>query len=130
MHDQVALALTAAGVGVLLVVAGWVLARIARRAAAGTLKRNQFAGIRTSTTLASDAAWRAAHVAAEKDSVRGARGLIVGGVIAVTVGLLGLVGLPFPAAVTAFTTVALGSTGWLLIWTLKGAAAGQKAAMQ
>ena len=130
MNDQVALALTAAGVGVLLVVAGWVLARIARRAAAGTLPRNQFAGIRTSTTLASDTAWRTAHEAAEKDSVRGARGLIVGGVVAVAIGLLGLLGLPFPAAVTAFTIVALGSTVWLLIWTLKGAATGQKAAAQ
>lgn len=130
MNDQIALLFTAAGTGALLVAAGWLLLHLARRAARGALKRNQLAGIRTSVTLASDAAWQAAHVAAEADSVRGARGLIIGGVAAGASGLLALTGLSFSAAATVFTLIALGSTAWLLIWTLRGAAVGQKAATQ
>ncbi|WP_371611878.1 SdpI family protein [Streptomyces clavifer] len=93
MDNQVTLIVTAVATGAGLVAAGWLLLHLARRAAAGTLKRNQFAGIRTSVTLSSDAAWRAAHLAAEKDSIRGARGLIVGGVLSAVSGLLGFIEL-------------------------------------
>ncbi len=130
MNDQLALLSTAAGTGALLITAGWLLLHLARRAARGALKRNQLAGIRTSVTLSSDAAWQAAHVAAESDSVRGAQGLIVGGVAAGVSGLLALTGLSFPITATTFTLITLGSTAWLLIWTLRGAAVGQKAAAQ
>lgn len=130
MNEQLALLLTAAGTGVVLVVAGWVLVRVARRAAAGTLKRNQVAGIQTSVTLSSDTAWRAAHVAAERDSVRGALGLIAGGMMAAASSLLTLVGVPFSIAVTTFTLIALSATTWLLVWTLRGTAIGQRAATQ
>ena len=130
MSDQLALFLTAVGTGAILIAAGWLLLRLARRAAAGTLKRNQIAGIRTRATLSSEAAWRAAHIAAESDSVRGARGLVVGGLAAGATGTLALAGLPFPIAAAIFTVLALGSTTWLLIWTLRGAAVGEKAAVR
>ncbi|MGN7702269.1 SdpI family protein [Cellulosimicrobium sp. 22601] len=54
---DVVLLLVLAGAGVLLV---WC----ARATASGRLGRNQLAGIRTATTLASDDAWRTAHRAA------------------------------------------------------------------
>lgn len=50
------LAVTMFGSGLFLI---W----IGGKSAAGTLKRNWFVGIRTRTTLASDEAWRAAHMA-------------------------------------------------------------------
>lgn len=130
MDDRIALFVTTLATGALLVAAGWLLSHLARRAAAGTLKRNQLAGIRTSVTLSSDAAWRAAHRAAKKDSVRGARGVVVGGVLGAASGLLGFLGVPFSTAMTTFTVIALGSTAWLLIWTLRGSAVGQRAAVQ
>lgn len=128
MSDQLALFLTAVGTGAILIAAGWLLLHVARRAAAGTLKRNQLAGIRTRATLSSEAAWRAAHTAAESDSVRGARGLIIGGIAAGASGTLTLTGLPFPITAAIFTLLALGSTMWMLIWSLRGAALGEKAA--
>lgn len=130
MNDQTALLLATAGTGVLLVAAGWLLLRMARRAANGELRRNPIAGVRTSTTLSSDAAWRAAHIASEKDSSIGAKGLIVGGLLCAASGVLGFVGIPFPTAMSVFTVIALGSAAWALIWTLKGAAVGQRAAKQ
>ena len=48
---RLALFLTAVGTGAILIAAGWLLLRLARRAAAGTLKRNQIAGVRTRATL-------------------------------------------------------------------------------
>ncbi|QJW35120.1 SdpI family protein [Cellulosimicrobium protaetiae] len=54
---DVALLLVLAGAGILLV---WC----ARATASGRIGRNQLAGIRTATTLASDEAWRTAHRAA------------------------------------------------------------------
>ncbi|WP_251153012.1 SdpI family protein [Cellulosimicrobium sp. Marseille-Q4280] len=54
---DVVLLLVLAGAGILLV---WC----ARATASGRVGRNQVAGIRTATTLASDDAWRTAHRAA------------------------------------------------------------------
>ncbi|WP_454042166.1 SdpI family protein [Cellulosimicrobium sp. Marseille-Q8652] len=54
---DVVLLLVLAGAGILLV---WC----ARATASGRIGRNQVAGIRTATTLASDDAWRTAHRAA------------------------------------------------------------------
>ena len=49
----------------LMVGTGWLLIWMARAAADGRLKRNQFAGIRIPSTMRSDAAWLAGHRAAE-----------------------------------------------------------------
>ncbi len=46
-----------------LVGSGLLLVWIGRQSTAGTLKRNRLAGIHTRATLASDEAWRAAHLA-------------------------------------------------------------------
>lgn len=128
MNDQMALLLTTIGTGLILIAAGWGLIVITRRAASGKLKRNQLAGIRTSTTQSSEAAWRAAHIAAEKDGVIGAKGLFVSGVIGAFSGCLGFFGASFSTTMTVFTFIALGSAAWMLVWTLKGAGVGQRAA--
>jgi hypothetical protein len=47
--------------GVSLFVAGVVLVALGRRQRDGTLQRNWLAGLRTSETMRSDAAWDAAH---------------------------------------------------------------------
>ena len=130
MDDRLALLLTAICTGALLVAAGWLLMRVARKAAEGTLRRNHLAGIRTRVTLSSDAAWQTAHLAAQRDSLRGARGLIVGGIGGAVSGVLGFVGFSFPATVTVFTVITLGATVWTLFWTLKGLAVGQRAAVE
>lgn len=70
-----------------LVAAGLLLRGAARRAAAGTLKRNLIAGIKTRATLSSDAAWQVAHIAAENDSRVGAAGVIVGGRVSARCGV-------------------------------------------
>jgi uncharacterized membrane protein len=61
------------GVRILLFVimlgSGVVLVRVARATASGRLGRNHVAGIRVPSTLASDEAWLAAHVRAERPTV-------------------------------------------------------------
>lgn len=47
--------------GLTLLVAGLVLVVVGRKQKAGTLRRNRLAGLRTSETMRSDAAWYAAH---------------------------------------------------------------------
>lgn len=49
-----------------LIVAGALLLWMAHAGATGKLERNPLAGIRTPATLSSDAAWRPAHVRAER----------------------------------------------------------------
>ncbi|WP_407319240.1 SdpI family protein [Isoptericola halotolerans] len=51
---------------VVMLGAGVLLVRTARAAASGRLRRNQLAGIRTPSTMASDEAWLVAHVRAER----------------------------------------------------------------
>lgn len=51
---------------VLMLGAGALLIWMARAAASGRLKRNHLAGIRIPSTMASDQAWEAAHVRAER----------------------------------------------------------------
>ncbi len=51
---------------ILLIAAGLFLAVVGRRAGKGRLGRNYLVGIRTTLTLSSDAAWDAAHRAAEE----------------------------------------------------------------
>lgn len=86
--------------GLLLVLCGALVSAVSRRAADGRLGPNGLAGIRTSATLRSGAAWRAGH--------RAARGLsdVSGAVFAVTgLGAMGLRDAPWFA-------------GWLLVGTL------------
>ena len=53
-----------------------------RAAASGKLKRNSIAGIRTSKTMASEEAWRAAHVRTKTLTMVAGAVSLIGGVIA------------------------------------------------
>ena len=62
--------------------AGLMLIWMARAAASGKLKRNSIAGIRTSKTMASEEAWRAAHVRTKTHTMIAGAVSLIGGVIA------------------------------------------------
>lgn len=113
MEDLIArviLFLVMAGAGVALI---WV----ANAGASGRLKRNQLAGIRTPSTLASDEAWLAAHVRAKRPT------LITGGLsIAIALSTF----LPVPTE--ALTLGVLGGGILMLFVMLWGARVGGKAA--
>jgi len=70
----------------LLIVASVVLWVVAARAASGTLGPNRWAGIRTRSTMASPAAWVAAHRAARTGLQTAA---VILGLTGVAVGVLG-----------------------------------------
>lgn len=84
-NDPMTLAITALGLGAMLLVLAW-------GGASGRLRRNAVAGIRLNATLSTDVAWRAGHHAA-------ALWLGIGGAVAVLFGLgaLGLVVSGSPA---------------------------------
>jgi hypothetical protein len=56
--------LAAVGLALLVGSSGVLVAVLSRRAADGRLGRNAYAGVRTASTMRSDAAWRAGHAAA------------------------------------------------------------------
>lgn len=61
--------------------AGGAVVWTARAAASGRLRRNYWAGIRTSATLAGDDAWLAAHRAARAATETGGWAAVVGGLV-------------------------------------------------
>lgn len=108
---------TAIGLGLLLIAAGAILGVVAYRSHRGTLPRNWIVGIRTTTTLASDEAWNAAHRA-------GARALSVGAWGAL---LTGAVLLLRPSNGLGLAVMAAGLV-WLLGWVVRAAYLGTRAA--
>lgn len=108
---------TAIGLGLLLIVTGALLIVVAYRSQRGTLPRNWIVGIRTTTTLASDEAWDAAHRA-------GARALSIGawGTLAT-----GLVLLLRPSNGLGLAVISIGLL-WLLGWVFRAAYLGIRAA--
>jgi hypothetical protein len=102
---------------VLMVGAGSALLWLARAAASGRLKRNHIAGMRLPSTMASDQAWLAAHVRAERPTH-------YAGVVSVASGLFAL--LPFPLPVP-HVGVLIGCVAMLAL-VLYGALVGGRAA--
>lgn len=103
---------TMAGSGILLL---WM----ARAAGSGRLGRNQFAGIRTADTFASDEAWHAAHARAEKP-------IALAGVLSISTGAAGL--LPVSSAV--FAAMVIGGAMLLVAALLYGTAVGSRVARE
>ncbi|MCX6503499.1 MAG: SdpI family protein [Microbacterium sp.] len=99
--------------------AGMLLLWMARATASGRLKRNQFAGIRIPSTLASDEAWLAAHVRAKRPTE-------FAGWAAIATGLFAL--LPVPDPVLAAGVIA--GCVVMLAFTLYGAWVGSRAATE
>lgn len=102
---------------VVLVASGILLIWMALATASGRLKRNHFAGIRTPSTMASDAAWLAAHRRTQKSTVIGGTAMIVSGLVAA---------LPLTAWMLA-GAVLLGS-GIMVTCLIAGACVGGRAA--
>lgn len=96
--------------GVLFLVVGLATVAVAVMAANGSLPRNRIVGMRTRATLASDAAWQAAHRAS-------AWSLAAAGVISVALGLYLLVARPSRSTEAA---VALAASGALLVLVVIG----------
>src|ERR1700678_2578058 len=85
---------------------GVVMIALGRAAAVGRLPRNLFAGIRIPSTLRSDEAWRAGHLAA-------ASALTVSGVGPIAVATIVGVTRPGPRAQAVLLHI---GTAWLLGW--------------
>lgn len=83
--------------GTVMVLSGSALIWMARAAASGRLKRNDFAGIRIRSTMVSEEAWLAAHVRAKGPT-------LLAGFSALASGALAL--LPQPMPLLAVTVVA------------------------
>ncbi|WP_460775814.1 SdpI family protein [Microbacterium sp. GXF7504] len=98
--------------------AGVLMLWLARAGASGRLKRNQLAGIRTRRTLASDEAWHAAHVRAERPT-RAA------GIVAIAAGV---VILPVPAPAPAIAVIAVTAAIIMIACAGYGAVVGGRAA--
>ncbi|MGR6742176.1 MULTISPECIES: SdpI family protein [Microbacterium] len=108
---RIVLFVTMAGSGALLI---WM----ARAAASGKLKRNSLAGIRTPSTMSSDAAWLAAHV-------RSKGATLVTGYVSVAIGVVSLVPMP-PAALGIMVLVGAALMVIVMMW---GTRVGIKAAL-
>jgi hypothetical protein len=97
-------------VGVLFLVVGLAAAVAAVMAANGSLPRNRIVGMRTRATLASDAAWRAAHRAS-------AWSVAAAGAISTALGLYLLVAQPSRSTKAA---VAIAASAALLVLVVIG----------
>jgi len=99
-----------------LLAAGLLILWTAYRAYRQILPMNFWIGIRTATTLRSDAAWRAGHAAAAVPISVGGIGLIVAATAAVFAGE--------EYAVYA----AMAGCAWIVVWLIRGSVAAGKAA--
>ena len=102
---------------VVLVGAGVLIVWMARATASGRLKRNQFAGIRLPSTMASDSAWLAAHVRAKRPTE-------IAGFTAIATGVFALLPLPLPVLTSGLMAGCVVMLGLVLY----GAGVGARAA--
>jgi len=84
VDDEVPL-LAAVGLALLLGAGGVLVAAVSRRAADGRLGRNSYAGVRTASTMRSDAAWIAGHAAAVPLSDSAAVVFVISGLAALVI---------------------------------------------
>lgn len=103
--------------GVLLIVTAALLFVVGRRAAHGTLPLNYWVGIRTTTTMSSQEAWDAAHLAS-------GRWLQIAGIVPAIVGIMVLFRPPNGVGLTVITLALI----WMLAWVIAAGVVGQRAA--
>jgi uncharacterized membrane protein len=89
----------AALLGGLLLAGGAMVPYVIARAASGQLRRNHWVGIRTPSTMASDASWRQAHAAARGWAVAAGVVIALSGLGVLLVAALGSTGLLAAVAV-------------------------------
>ena len=97
--------------------AGLMLIWMARAAASGKLKRDSIAGIRTAKTMASEEAWRAAHVRTKTLTM-----------VAGVASLLGGVATLLPMGLNQMMVVVMVATGITFVLVAYGAIVGGEAA--
>jgi len=111
------------GITAAMLAVGVLILWMAGRAAAGTLPRNDFAGIRTAATRASDEAWVAAHRAGAADLRRS----VIGAVIAAGAPWVSLA-VPEPGRQAVVAAGVLLGAAVLLAFSVRAAIVGQRAA--
>lgn len=104
---------------VVMLGSGVLLVRVAQATASGRLGRNQIAGIRNPSTLASDDAWLAAHVRAERPTA-------LAGYVSMATAVFAL----FPVSPAFLAGGALLGCLAMIGCVLHGARAGTKSAME
>jgi hypothetical protein len=97
---------------------GLVMVVLGRAAGAGRLPRNLFAGIRIPSTLRSDEAWRAGHLAA-------ASAITVAGIGPIAAAMI--IGLTKPDSRTERVLTQIGSA-WLVGWLVRATFEANRAA--
>lgn len=116
-------------VGAVLFFGGLAILAFARMSAAGTLRRNWIAGVRTPLTMRSDAAWYAAQKgAASAERVAGWGWMFAGLILLIAMALAAL--LTWPGDVVAAVGVPIIAAGvvWALVWLFVALARGTRAA--
>ncbi len=112
-------------IGIVLVLGGLLMVQLARKSKVGKLKPNHIAGVRTTLSLSSDTAWYAAQRAAARSTTIAAWGGIVAGALVPTVVFWGL---EADTTTVMTATIGLGGAAWILVWSLAGTSAAQRAA--
>ncbi|MFF2486064.1 SdpI family protein [Microbacterium sp. NPDC058062] len=108
---------------VVMVGAGVLLIWMANAAASGRLKRNQLAGIRIPSTMASEEAWLAAHV-------RARRATVCSGVVSVLGGVFALIPVPMPVVTLGVLVAAVGMLGFVAYGARVGSVAAKAASLR
>ena len=117
------------GLGLLMVVSGIFVIRLARRAANGELERNGWAGIRTKATRASDEAWLVAHQVGLAKTVFAGRLLAGSAVVGAALGLAIGAGNPSRTLVVWSITITVVSMA-SIVPLIQASLAGDRAAME
>ena len=109
--------------GLVMIAAGAAVLYVARLGAEGRLHRNYWAGIRFPSTLRSDEAWQAAHLAAAPSLRWAGESALIGGIVGTVALVLGS-----PAVfVVALLAGAIGLIAFALASTVVGVKAARRA---
>ncbi|WP_062392396.1 SdpI family protein [Gordonia phthalatica] len=116
------------GAAGIVVIAGLGIIWLGRACGRGALARNQFVGIRTRWTMASDAAWDAGHRAGAHRMVMSGVGTAAIGVVAVAAVFLSVLGVSETGTAVTVVALVLCSTVWMVGWLLAATVTADRAA--
>lgn len=106
-------------VGVVMIAAGVLVIWLARATASGRVGRNDIAGIRTPSTMATDDAWLAAHVRAKRPT-------IYAGIASFATGAFAVLPLPIPVIGAGVVVGAVVMIAFVLYGSVVGTAAARE----
>lgn len=132
MSETSQIAIAAAVTGVILLGSGLLMLWLARRSAAGRLRRQTVAGIRTTLTLSSDVAWYPAQRAAAPRAAVAGWGSAAGGLALLAVGAVVLAAgeSSVDAALAVYVVLTFGTALWLLVWVIASIGPAHRAARE